>query len=90
MVAYTVCIYTETGTIGKWQLPIVCCKRKTETANFRLVSANGKRKLVFLGLKTINSNPFSVSANVPTYADYKTANLDSKSIYMKAAQEDVL
>jgi hypothetical protein len=35
------------GTIGKQQLPFVCCKRKMETANFRLFAANenGTRNL---------------------------------------------
>jgi hypothetical protein len=32
---------TENGTNGKWQSPFVCCKWKTETANFRLFAANG-------------------------------------------------
>jgi hypothetical protein len=42
----------------KWQLPYVCCKQKTETANFRLFDAkgNGKQKIVFLGRQTINAN----------------------------------
>ncbi len=26
----------ENKTIGKWQLPFVCCKQKKETANFHL------------------------------------------------------
>jgi hypothetical protein len=41
---------------GKWnkrkkQLLFVCCKRKTEKANFRLPAANGngKQTFVFLG-----------------------------------------
>jgi hypothetical protein len=31
----------------KWQLSFVCCKWKTETANFRLFAANGTRKRKF-------------------------------------------
>jgi hypothetical protein len=34
-------------------ISVCCCKRKTETANFRLIDANGKRKFVFLGGQTI-------------------------------------
>ncbi len=34
----------ENGTNKKRQLLFVCCKRKTETANFYLFSANEKRK----------------------------------------------
>jgi hypothetical protein len=36
----------------------VCCKRKTETPNFRLLATNGGRKweFVFLGWQTINGN----------------------------------
>jgi hypothetical protein len=36
---------------GKQQLPLVCCKRKKEMANFYLIAANGnrKRKFVFFG-----------------------------------------
>ncbi len=52
-------IYTENRTNGKLQLPFVCCKRKTETANFRLYcTANGNRKrnFVFLGQQMINSS----------------------------------
>jgi hypothetical protein len=47
---------TENRTNGKQQLLFVCCKRKTETANFRLFAANrnGKRKFVFLGQQMIN------------------------------------
>jgi hypothetical protein len=37
-------IYMENGIHGKWQLPFVCCKQKTEAANFRLFSANRKPK----------------------------------------------
>jgi hypothetical protein len=33
---------------------LFAAKRKTETANFHLSSANGKRKFVFLGRQTIN------------------------------------
>jgi hypothetical protein len=44
---YSLYIYAENGTNGKRQLPFVCCKRKTETTNFRLFSANGNRKFVF-------------------------------------------
>jgi hypothetical protein len=42
--------------LGKQQLPFVCCKQKSETANFRLFSANGKWKFVFLGQQMINGN----------------------------------
>jgi hypothetical protein len=38
------------------KLPFVCCKQKTETANFRLFSANGKRKFGFLNRCMINGN----------------------------------
>jgi hypothetical protein len=40
----------KNGANGKRQLPFVSCKRKTETANFRLFVANGngKPKFVFL------------------------------------------
>ncbi len=37
-------MYMENKTIGKWQLPFVCCKQKKETANFHLFSASGKWK----------------------------------------------
>jgi hypothetical protein len=37
----TVCHY------GKRQFPFVCCKWKTETANFRLFAANGNEKWKF-------------------------------------------
>ncbi len=37
------------GTNGKWQLLFVCCKRKTETANFHLFAENEKQKFVYLG-----------------------------------------
>ncbi len=49
-------LQTENGTDGKRQLPFVCCKRKTETANFCLFAANGngKWKFVFYGQWTIN------------------------------------
>ncbi len=48
----------ENRTNGKQQLPFVCCKQNTETSNFRLFAANRKRKrkFVFLGRQTINSN----------------------------------
>ncbi len=41
-------LQTEIETNGKQQLPFVCCKRKTEMANFCLFAANenGKRKFV--------------------------------------------
>jgi hypothetical protein len=35
-------IETENGTNRKLQLPFVCCKQKTEMANFCLFSANRK------------------------------------------------
>jgi hypothetical protein len=35
---------TENGTNEKWRFPIVYCKQKTETANFRLLAANGNQK----------------------------------------------
>ncbi len=43
-------------TNGKRQLALVCCKRKTETANLRLFSANGKQTFVFVGGQTINGS----------------------------------
>jgi hypothetical protein len=46
----------ENGINGKQQLPFICCKWKTETANFPLFSANGKQKFAFLGQQTINGN----------------------------------
>ncbi len=48
---------TENGTNGKWKLPTVCCKQKTEMANFCSFAANrnGKRKFLLVGLKTINA-----------------------------------
>jgi hypothetical protein len=56
-------IYTENGTDGKRQLPFVCCKLKRKWHTF-FVSANGKRKFVFLGPQTKNSN--RISASVPS------------------------
>ncbi len=55
---YSTYVYKENRTNGKQQLPFVCCKRKTETANFPLFAAkgNGKWKFVFLGRQTINSH----------------------------------
>jgi hypothetical protein len=46
------------GTNEKLQL-FLCCKQKTETANFRLFAANGngKRRFIFLGGLTTNGNP---------------------------------
>jgi hypothetical protein len=57
---------TENGTNGRWQVPFVFCKRKTETANFGFVTANGngKWKFVFLGQQMINGNTIAVSANI--------------------------
>jgi hypothetical protein len=48
----------ENGTDGKWQLPFVCCKRKTEAENLPFFDANGNgnRKFVFIGLETVNGN----------------------------------
>jgi hypothetical protein len=43
-------IYTENRTSGKWQFPFVCCKWKTEMANFRLFAANGNGKRKFVSL----------------------------------------
>ncbi len=45
----------ENGTNGKWQLPFVCCKQKTEITNFNIFPANGngKQKLVYLGGKRL-------------------------------------
>jgi hypothetical protein len=34
-------LQVENGTNGKRQIPFICCKQKTETANFRLLAANG-------------------------------------------------
>ncbi len=45
----------------------VCfCKRKTETANFGFVTANGNGKweFVLLGLQIINGNTIAASANI--------------------------
>jgi hypothetical protein len=49
---------TENGTNGKWQHPFVCCRRKTETANFRLFAANGngKGKCVLHSRQKTNDN----------------------------------
>jgi hypothetical protein len=61
----------EKGIDGKRRLPFVCCKQKTETANFHLFVANGKgkRKFVFLGQQTIKDNQtIAVSANMSIYA----------------------
>jgi hypothetical protein len=41
-------IYTENGPNGKGQLLFACCKRKTETPNFRLFAANGNGSLLSL------------------------------------------
>jgi hypothetical protein len=41
-------LQTENGTNGKWQLLFVCCRRKTEMANTRLIAANGKGKWKFV------------------------------------------
>ncbi len=49
-------IYMENRTNRKRNFPFVCCKWKTETANFCLFAAYGRRKFVFLGQQTINSN----------------------------------
>ncbi len=49
-------IYLENGINGKTKLLFVCCKCKTETANFRLFSVKGKLKFVFLSQKIINGN----------------------------------
>ncbi len=38
------------GTNGKWQLLFVCCKLKTETANFRLFAANWNRNVSLFSL----------------------------------------
>jgi hypothetical protein len=53
---------TENGTNGKWELWFVCCKRETETANFRLFDANGKREQLtsFCLLKMENGSLFSL------------------------------
>jgi hypothetical protein len=61
----------ENGMDAKRQFPFVCCKQKTELANFLLFAANenGKRKFVFIG--SANKKRYSmiaVSANVPIYA----------------------
>ncbi len=52
----------------------ICCRltkhiyiRKTELAIFCLISANGKRKFVFLGQQTINGNR-CLPAKEPIYA----------------------
>ncbi len=52
---YTVYIYICTHTYYM-HLNINLYIRKTETANFRLFSANGKWKFVFLGRQTTNGN----------------------------------
>jgi hypothetical protein len=55
---------TENRTNGKQQLPFICCKRKTATANFRLSVANGKRQwqnsVCLLQAETENGNLFSL------------------------------
>jgi hypothetical protein len=54
----------ENGTNGKQQLPFICCKRKTATANFRLFAANGKREwqtsVCLLQTETENGSLFSL------------------------------
>jgi hypothetical protein len=61
----------ENGTNGKRQFPFVCCKRETETANFRLSAANrtGKKKFILVGRQMIHkwSSTIAVSANLPIY-----------------------
>jgi hypothetical protein len=48
----------ENGTKRKWRLQFVCCKLKTEMANFRVFAENrnGRQKFVFLGWQKINGN----------------------------------
>jgi hypothetical protein len=60
----------ENGTNGKQQLPFVCCKEKTESANLRLFAANGsgKRKFVFLSRQTVNRNRRLLFEQTPIYA----------------------
>ncbi len=36
IVSFSVYLYKENGNNEKWQLLFVCCKWKTETANFHL------------------------------------------------------
>jgi hypothetical protein len=70
-------IYTAIGTNGNRQLPFVCCKRKTEKANFLWFSANGKQKAEVCFPWSANDerqSTFAVSANVPIHA--KKCNRD--------------
>ncbi len=50
--------YIKNGANERWQLLFICCKQTTETANFRLFAANGKRKQKFVsfGRQMINGN----------------------------------
>jgi DNA polymerase/3'-5' exonuclease PolX len=48
----------ENGTNKKQQFSFICCKRKTETANFHMFAGNknGKRKFVILARQKLNGN----------------------------------
>jgi hypothetical protein len=48
--------HTELRNKGKTETSVVCCKRKTVTANFRLFPANGQRKFVFFGRQNDKRN----------------------------------
>ncbi len=52
--ATSVCLLQTENRSSK--LPFVFCKQKTEAANLRLFSANGKRKFGFLNRCMINGN----------------------------------
>jgi hypothetical protein len=67
----------ENENNGKQQFPFVCCKQKTETANFRFFTANGKSKwnFVFLGRQTRNGNQrllFRQTCPSMQMAEYRT------------------
>ncbi len=70
MAAY-IYIYTEKGTNEKQQLPFVCSKGKTKTANFRLFAAkrNGQQKFVLLGQQ--NKGLAELISGTPTTEKYK-------------------
>jgi tricorn protease-like protein len=61
----------ENRTNGKWQLPVVCRKRKIGTANFHLFAANRirKRKFVFFGRQFKRLSTFAISGSLPIYSE---------------------
>jgi hypothetical protein len=79
---------TENRTNRKRQLLFVFCKRKTETANFRLFAANENRKrtFVFLGPQRINGIDdccFNKQTGPPTSSRF-TFMLFNSFLYMYA------